>query len=148
VGFKFLRLSWLRCEIKWLKWYSSYMPKVDTPEHIAYSEHLLSMGTATAIDADRLVANAFQDIPQVESVYIVHRDSNVLRIFTVVNDEDPAAYDKIYDKEIELEDTYQFLRFDFNVITRRNRPVQDFIGQNSPAWERVERCVGNVVPSH
>jgi len=100
---------------------------------------LLGMGTARVSTIDQEVASAFAHIPEVESVCVLHRDGDLLRVFTIVNEEDKTVFDQIYDREIDLEDRLASVRFDFNTITRRNRPLQEFLGQNTPTWEREPR---------
>lgn len=102
-----------------------------------YIEHLLGMEAAMALDVDQQVAASFADIAEVESVYILHRPNDVLRVYAIVNEEDDAVYDQIYDREHDLEKRWAFMRLDFNVIARRNRPVVEFLGSNTPAWERT-----------
>ena len=88
------------------------------------------------------IAGAFSDIPEVESVYLA-QDDHVLSVCIFVNQEDDSAYDKIYDREIELErNAGQRSSFDFRIIARRNRPIQEFVGMTPPAWVRFAKAGG------
>lgn len=87
-----------------------------------------------ALDVE--IANSFKRIPQIESVYVLRHDHNLLRIFAIVDEENSGVYDQIYDLEIEIEDRWPLVKLDFNIIARRNRQVHEFIGTLSPAWER------------
>jgi hypothetical protein len=94
------------------------------------------MGTAMAIAIDSEIAKVLQEVPQVESVYVLHREGDLLRVFTVVNEENEAAYHQIYDRELGLATKLAPVRLDFNVITRYGRPIQEFVGPHTPAWAR------------
>jgi hypothetical protein len=94
------------------------------------------MGTVVAPSIESRVAGAFQDIPEVESVYVLRRNEDVFKVFTIVNEEDDAVYRLIFQRELTLLSKLPSTHIDFNVITRHNRPVQEFLGKNSPAWER------------
>lgn len=85
---------------------------------------------AVAIDSE--IAKVLQEVPQVEGVYVLHREGDLLRVFTVVNEEDDAAYREIYDRELDLARKLAPVRFDFNVITRYGRPIQEFVGPHTP----------------
>lgn len=86
---------------------------------------------------DLQVAEAFEDIPQVESVYVVHRDNQKLKVFTVVNEENDVVYSAIHKRELGLLHKWPQALIDFNVITRHNRPVREFLGMKTPVWERT-----------
>jgi hypothetical protein len=99
-------------------------------------EHLLGMGTATAQALSSGVASSFSDIPQVESVY-VSIDENVMNVSIFVNHEDDEAYYKIYDRQTEVEKREPRLCLDFRIVARRDRPMSEFVGMTSPAWDRI-----------
>jgi hypothetical protein len=109
---------------------------VDERQLCRYSNRQLVMGTAMAVAIDSEIAKVLQEVPQVEGVYVLHREGDLLRVFTVVNEEDDAAYREIYDRELGLARKLAPVRFDFNVITRYGRPIQEFVGPYTPAWER------------
>jgi hypothetical protein len=109
---------------------------VDGQQLCRYSNRLSGMGTAMAVAIDSEVARVLQQVPQVEGVYVIHREGDLLRVFTAVNDEDDAVYGEIYDRELHLATKLAPVRFDFNVITRYGRPIQEFVGPHTPAWER------------
>lgn len=89
-----------------------------------------------ALNQDEL-ASAFRDIPEVEAVYLA-KDDRVMSVCIFVNEEDDAAYDRIYDREIELEKSAgQRPSLDFRIIARQNRPIQEFVGMTTPAWVRL-----------
>lgn len=95
------------------------------------------MGTAMAPTLEVQVARVFEDIPQVESVYVVPRGNNRLKVWTVVNEEDDAVYSAIYQRELGLLHRFTQALIDFNVITRHNRPVREFVGTKTLVWERT-----------
>jgi hypothetical protein len=94
-------------------------------------------------ELDPEVASAFESIPEIESIYIIH-GGTVLKVFIFVNEEDDSVYNRIYDREIDLEKRLSDQCFDFRVIARRNRPIQEFVGSMAPVWERsAEACAAH-----
>src|SRR5665213_23319 len=85
---------------------------------------------------ERTAASAFEGIEEVESVYIRQRAA-VASIVTVVNDENDAVFERIYECESSLRRRMPNLKFDFNIIVRRGRDVREFVGANVPIWQRA-----------
>jgi len=81
------------------------------------------------------IVNAFAQIPEVEGIYL-RQSGSMLRVFTVVDEENDSAFEKIYQKERSLAHSSPDFQFDFNVIARRGRDVQEFVGANVPLWQR------------
>jgi hypothetical protein len=48
-----------------------------------------------------------------------------------------ATYDSIYDRERGLMRDHRPLHFDFNVVARRGRPVEDIMGADAPTLEEA-----------
>lgn len=81
------------------------------------------------------IASAFEEIPEVESVYVLHR-GDALKVFTPVNEDNEQLSDQIYDRELELGRKRSDIHFDFNLVAKRNRPIHQFLGSYTPVWER------------
>jgi hypothetical protein len=81
------------------------------------------------------IVNAFAQIPEVEGIYL-RQSGSMLHIFTVVDEENDSAFEKIYREERNLVRSSPDFQFDFNVIARRGRDVQEFVGANVPVWRR------------
>lgn len=93
------------------------------------------METITTTPLDQEIVSAFEGIPEVESVYVLHR-GDVLKVFTIVNDDSEQLSDQIYDRELELGRRRSDIHFDFNLVARRNRPIHQLLGSYTPVWER------------
>ncbi|MGH9343340.1 MAG: hypothetical protein ACRD3O_10190 [Terriglobia bacterium] len=91
---------------------------------------------------ERDIATVFRGIPEVESVYITLQGGDSLKVCTVVNEEDDSVYNAIYDHELAFLRSHPSARIDFNTVTRHNRPIEEFLGKKSPAWERTVVCEG------
>ena len=91
------------------------------------------------VDPRCQIASAFHDIAAVDRVYI--RDAGeILRVFTVVDEESDAIFDAVYERERELIREFPDHRFDFNIIARSGRNVSDVLGHIAPAWQRQTRA--------
>jgi hypothetical protein len=95
--------------------------------------------------ADTIV-HAFECIPEVESVYLFSRGARDLAVFAVVNEENDYVLENICAQELQLARSLPSFHLDFNTITRRNRPMTDFVGSNAPAWQRNPTS-GKAVPA-
>jgi hypothetical protein len=49
--------------------------------------------------------------------------SDLFQVFTIIEDDDEAIYDRIYEQERTLIRKFQGVHFDFNVIARRGRSL-------------------------
>jgi hypothetical protein len=86
------------------------------------------------------VASAFREIPQVEAVFLFQH-GDLLRVFTVVNQEDDEVYSRILNHESGLKIKFQPTRFDFQIVTRRGQPIEGFLTM-PPAWKRTTPTPG------
>jgi hypothetical protein len=91
----------------------------------------------TTSDIQSSVGMSFARIAEVERVYIV-RAGDTLRVFTIVDDVNEDAYDRIYEHERSLIREFKGTHFDFNVISRRGRDADEIVGPILPAWQRNE----------
>jgi len=89
------------------------------------------------------IAKAFSDIGGVERVYL-DKDGDMVDVLTVIDgDEDEALYHDIYRREADLMQTLPRVYFNFHVVARRGRPIEELIGRDTPSWQRT-----NPTPCH
>jgi len=72
------------------------------------------------------VAHELALVEEVEAVLTARRD-NEFHIWTVVNEFDADVRKKIYEREKTIIDEFGNLHFDFNILSRRNRPFNEVI---------------------
>jgi hypothetical protein len=89
-----------------------------------------------AVDVGMSVASSFAEIPAVEQVYVNHSGDRCA-VITIINNEDDATYNHLYDRERSIIRSHQSLLFDFRIIARRGRPVHEITGGATPAWNRA-----------
>lgn len=66
-------------------------------------------------------------VKEVEAVFIDRESDGEFRIITVVNDRDAAIRDRVYAREEEIMAAYPGVKFDFHVLARMNRKLEDVI---------------------
>jgi len=89
------------------------------------------------LTVEQSIGRAFAGIPAVERVH-VFQDGGLLNVFTIVENDDESAFDAIYDQERSIIRQFRDFHFDFNVIARRGRPVQEILSFDAPVWQRGE----------
>jgi hypothetical protein len=89
-----------------------------------------------ALDAQRVVVDALEQVPQVETLYISPDNDGVVHVVTVIDEDDDETYDRIFEQEKRLIRNLSPRQVAFRIVTRRGRPVQELLGSNSPAWQR------------
>ena len=68
-------------------------------------------------------------VPGVERVYVERDDyGKEYRVLTVVNERDPEMRAKVYAREQAILDAYPHLDFDFHILARMNRHINDVVG--------------------
>ncbi len=80
------------------------------------------------------IAKRLLSLPQVESVYI-NRSTDIIRVWTIIDDDDESVADAIYDQERLLIHELQE-QFDFHVIARQGRALRSLITLNCRGWGR------------
>jgi hypothetical protein len=66
---------------------------------------------------------------------------DLLRVFTVVDQEDDEVYSRILNRERDLKIKFQPTRFDFQIATRRGQAIEGFLTM-PPAWKRTTLTTG------
>jgi hypothetical protein len=90
------------------------------------------------------LAAAFADVNGVCGVYMLP-SGDVVSVFTVIDEDDEQTYGAIYERERSIIRQHSDWHFDFNVIARRGRPVDELVGSFAPVWQRTEAA--NLCPS-
>ena len=83
------------------------------------------------------ITNHLLAVPSVETVY-VEQGTDIVRIWTIVDDPAEYTYDQIYDSEKSIIDRFKSVRFDFSVIPRKGRDTRSLITLNCPGWVRAD----------
>jgi hypothetical protein len=89
-----------------------------------------------ALTIEGRIASAFQSIPQVESIYVLHNDEASFSVVTVLSNPDRGAYAQVFEQEGQLLDSLSTVHFDFHVLARRGRSLDEIVGSNIPVWQR------------
>jgi hypothetical protein len=66
-------------------------------------------------------------VKEVEAVFVDRESDGEFRIISVVNDRNAALRERVYAREEAIMDTYPGLKFDFHVLARMNRKLEDVI---------------------
>lgn len=88
-----------------------------------------------ALSVEHGIGRSFSDIQAVERVHVI-RDGITCTVFTVIDDDDEEAIDRIYNQERFVIHQFPGLHFDFNVIARRGRPLDTILSLAPPVWQR------------
>lgn len=111
------------------------VPTVEFPQCPKFVSNK-SMGLWTNRDAKLLmnpetfVGLELSLVPQVEAVYVIRVGSaKELKVTSVTNERDADVRSKVYAREQAIIDAYPNLNFDFNVIARRNRDLDEVFNQ-------------------
>jgi hypothetical protein len=78
---------------------------------------------------EAFVAEKFLTIPGVEYVFLLLENDSI-DIWTVINKLDREIREKIYDVEYDILDTIKDFEFDFHVICRNDRNIQELYPSN------------------
>lgn len=66
-------------------------------------------------------------VKQVEAVFVDREADGEYKIISVVNQRDVSIREKVYEREEAIMDEYPTLKFDFHVLARMNRKIEDVI---------------------
>jgi hypothetical protein len=68
-------------------------------------------------------------VPQVETVFVHRSEESAkdVRVLVVVNARDPRVRAEIYKREQAIMDELPLADFDFHIISRENRPLQQIV---------------------
>lgn len=66
-------------------------------------------------------------VKEIEAIFIDRESDGEFRIISVVNKRDAAIREKVYVREEEIMQAYPGVRFDFHVLARMDRKLEDII---------------------
>ncbi len=76
-------------------------------------------------------------VKEVEAIFIDREGEADYKVISVINERDAAVREKIYAREEEVMRMYPTMRFDFHVLARMNRRLEDVITKaNKTVFER------------
>lgn len=76
-------------------------------------------------------------VPEVEHVFFERKGEGEFRIISIVNRRDAAIREKVYAREEAIMSLYPGLNFDFHVIARMDRNLEDVMTKaGKPVFER------------
>lgn len=64
-------------------------------------------------------------VNEVEAVVIDRESDSVYKVISVVNERDAGIREKVYRREEAIMEMYPFINFDFHVLARMNRKLED-----------------------
>lgn len=76
-------------------------------------------------------------VPEVECVFVDKDDDNSFVVSTIVNDRDLQVRSRIYDREMAILEAHPGIDFEFNIISRRNRPLAQVMTTRQKPYKRV-----------
>ncbi len=72
----------------------------------------------------RVFIKKLTEIPEIEYIYSV-QDDDIIRVWSIINRHNKAIKKRIYDREYDILDKLPIISFDFHVLVRENRPVNE-----------------------
>lgn len=89
----------------------------------------IQMSTST-LSMREFIAHELALVKEVEAI-LTARQGNELHVWTVVNEFDAAVRAKVYEREKSIIDEFANIHFDFNILSRRNRPFDEVVHDSS-----------------
>ncbi|MGH9510716.1 MAG: hypothetical protein ACRD2U_01125 [Terriglobales bacterium] len=77
-------------------------------------------------------------IPEVEYVFVEKDVDDSYIVSTIVNARDLEVRSRVYERELAIFDAHPGIEFEFNIISRRNRPLEQIITSNTKPYKRIE----------
>ncbi len=72
----------------------------------------------------RVFIEELTEIPEIEYIYSV-QDNDIVRVWSIINNHNKAIKKSIYDREYNILDKLPVISFDFHVLVREDRPVNE-----------------------
>jgi hypothetical protein len=88
----------------------------------------IAIGTADLRD---FIAFEFSLVPDVEYVFTAFRENQIFYAWIVINQFEQSVRDQIYEREQAIIDEFPAFEFDFYIIARIDRNLDDLIGDDS-----------------
>ena len=89
-----------------------------------------SKAIATA-DLREFIAFEFSLVPEVEYVFTAFRENQIFYAWIVTDKFEDSVRDQIYEREQAIIDEFSMFDFDFYIIARMGRSLDDLIGDDS-----------------
>ncbi|HZX13165.1 MAG TPA: hypothetical protein VFF49_02045 [Thermodesulfobacteriota bacterium] len=102
-------------------------------------EAVLSSSRESETISSELINAIISEIATVTSVeqIFVKEKNRVVTIWTIINDDDRQVRRNIYEKEENVFDRFPDIKLDFNVVMRRNRPLEEIMSfDREPIYKR------------
>ncbi len=72
----------------------------------------------------RVFIEKLTEIPEIEYIYSA-QDNDIIRVWSIINRHSKAIKKRIYDREYDILDKFSVISFDFQVLVREDRPVNE-----------------------
>lgn len=76
-------------------------------------------------------------VPEVESVFVEKEDDSSFTVYTIVNERDLEVRSRIYDRELAILSALPGIALEFNILSRRNRPLESVIQSKEKPYKPV-----------
>lgn len=80
-------------------------------------------------------------VPEVECVFVEKEEPSTFTVYTVVNERDLDVRSRIYDREMAILSAHPGIGIEFNVLSRRNRPLEAVIRTKEKPYKRAAVAV-------
>jgi hypothetical protein len=103
---------------------SEFMPLRSVRNSVVSNKYYMSEVTWTSDNLEDFIAKRFFKIPAVECIFF-SIENGLIEIRTVINKYDKEVAKNIYTAEYDLLETFNDILFDFYIIYRNNRHIND-----------------------
>ena len=93
-----------------------------------------SMASRTA-ETREFIAFEFSLVPEVECVFTAFRENQIFYAWIVINEFDSETREAIYYRQLAIIDEFIMLEFDFYIVARTGRRLDDIVGD--PSMDRT-----------
>lgn len=84
-----------------------------------------------------MVAESLAEIPEVESIFVASSEDGPLDVIAVIDQDDDAVYDRIFDQERKLMHIPNHRPFNLHIVARRGRNLSTILSGDTPVWTRT-----------
>jgi len=107
--------------------FASIGSATDTARRISTEENL----PLVTADLRDFIAFEFSLVPEVEYVFTAFRENQIFYVWIVIDQFEAAARERIYARQQAIIDEFPTFEFDFYIIARTGRQVEDLVGDES-----------------
>ena len=87
------------------------------------------------VDLREFIAFEFSLVPEVECVFTAFRENQIFYAWIVINEFDWETRKGIYDRQLAIIDEFSMFEFDFYIVARTGRRLDDIVGD--PSMDRT-----------